>query len=972
MRKVNIIARVRHQRRLVLKRAPLPLLGWLGATLVSLILTCSIFVFGGLMLTLVSDLPPIEKIEQLLDPQNGSLRSPTRILDREGRFVIANLESPAIERLWLDLPHSSSSLPTLELDAPLARAMIAYLEPNFNSSSGLYLQDFTSPRLNTIAQRLAYDLLLWREPEGWRKTLRAKILGAQLDQHYGKHRILIWFLNSAKFGPLVYGAETASRLYFNKTASELNILEGAALVSILESPTVHPFNAPEVVRKRTGDILVHLLQSGSIQPEELALANLDKLNFSPPPSDLRVTRPVYVDLILQQLSAQYPVEVIERGGLEIISTLDLDLQRNLECTLKAQMSLLTLGEGSSSLVNAECEAAFLLPGTPPSSPIPAPLQSQALILDPTNSHVLAIASLTQTQNPNLPFEHLPLQKHAPGTLLSPFVYLAAFSRGIQPATLQWDIPPHSGEVLPNLNGKFQGPIRARIALANDYFVPARSLFLQIGAQTVLNVIQQLGIVLESPDQTPLQRISPTQFFFSTRVSVLGIAQGYQALANQGVLVGWKDRHSSLGDPRTVSPLLIQKVRETNGTVLYDLSVQDENLEKRAVISPQLAYLANHILSDEAARWPTLGHPNPFEIGRRSAAKLGRLPTANQFWAVGYTPQRLVVVWLGSDSNAQLKIKPSAVTNLWHALMQYSSRNLPAMDWSVPPGLIKLSVCDPSGMLPDEDCPAVVSEIFLPGFEPRQPDQLFQSYLVNEQTGLLATVFTPLESVKEQRYLSIPPEAQAWALAEGLPLPPKEYDVVLVPNRLSENVQIRSPQMLSYVRGIVPILGSASGEHFQYYRLQFGEGLFPRRWMQIGTDYTTAVKEGRLGAWNTEGLDGLYTLQLQVVDKESRVETALLLVIVDNTPPTLSVIFPEEAGVYSLREFPIVIFQIQAADNLGIRNIELSLDDEKIHTFTHPPYTFPWKASPGSHRLLVTVTDLAGNRAQSEVTFRLTQ
>ncbi|PWH13845.1 MAG: hypothetical protein DDG59_13695 [Anaerolineae bacterium] len=969
MSTVPNILRQRRRRKEAHKRNPFPLLGWITATWISLLVTFSIFGFGWITADLLSDLPSIEKIELLLDSQNGTLKVSTRFLDREAKTVIASLENPAIERLWLNPPNSSAELPSLSLDSPLARTLIATFEPDFTPNSNPKLQHFTHLQLNTISQQLAHDLLLWNEPEGWRKTMRAKILAAQLDQKYGKLQTLLWFLNTAKFGPLVYGAETAAKLYFNKSAAELDILEAAALVSVLDSPGIHPLNAPEVVRKRTGDILVRLWKSGWIKPEEIDSLNLERLKFAPSAIDLNRNQPTYVELILQQLSKLYPIEVLERGGWEIVTTIDLDLQHNLECTLKIQMSRLTAGEAALPSPSTDCPAALLLPGVPfVSQPSISPLQAQSLILDSKTNEILAIASLAQSKDEQHPFRYHSLEKHVGGTLLSPFVYLAAFSRGVQPATLQWDIPPNSEETLGNLDGKFHGPTRARIALANDYFAPALSLFNQIGAQTVLNVVRQVGAAPEIPNSTSAISISPQQFFFSSKVSILEIAQAYQVLANQGVLSGW----NTAQETPQVTPILVRQVRERNGHTFFDLDNDPRLIQKKPVISPELAYLLTHILSDESARWQTLGHPNPFEIGRRSAAKLGRTFHANQFWVIGYTPQRLIAVWLGNEENQTITLKPSTVMNIWHALMQYSSQGLPSQDWIAPPNLTRLSVCDPSGMLPDADCPSIVSEIFIAGFEPRQADQLFQTYLINEQTGRLATVFTPLELVKEQRYLIIPPEAQSWALAEGIPLPPKEYDRIQAPLHPSDQAQITIPQMFSYVRGEVEIIGTATGQDFQYYRLQLGEGLFPRRWIQIGTDTSTAVKAGRLGVWNTQGLSGLYTLQLQVIGKENRVETALVQVTVDNTPPSVNIIFPQTGNTYPIKDFPTMTFQIQGSDDLGIQRIELFLDGKKLHTFIQPPYAFPWQTRLGSHRLSVVIYDLAGNRSQAEAMFSLTQ
>ncbi|GAB4476333.1 MAG: PBP1A family penicillin-binding protein [Anaerolineales bacterium] len=972
---VNQIIRQRRKRKLIDHRNPLPIIGWAGATILSLLLTFSIFGIGWIIVDLLRDLPSIETVELLLDSQNGTLRSPTRFLDREGKITLASLENPAIERLWLDLPNPDSSSPSLELDSPLARVLLAVSEANSTPKLRIGFPDLVSPQLETISERLAYELLLWDEADGWRKIMRAKILAAQLDQRYGRQQNLIWYLNSAKFGPLVFGAETAAQLYFNKSASELDILESAALVSILENPTIHPFNAPEVVRKRTGDVMVRILHSGWLTPDEIAHIDLNKLSFAAPKVNLDIIHPTYVDLILQQLGERYPLTVIERGGWKIVTTIDTDLQYNLECTLATQMSRIPQGVETLTTQNANCPAALLLPGISPSfSSEPYPLQSQGVILDPSSNQILALASLVQTDNSIRAYEYLPLEEHVAGSILTPFVYLAAFSRGIQPATLQWDIPLDSLNIPPNLDGKYHGPIRARIALASDYLSPAIALFNQIGSETISNVIHQLGIEPSFAEETS-GFLTPQQFFFSSKVSLLEIAQAYQILANQGVYVGWTNAKEANLTPPIPFPILLRNVSTQDGQTLLDL--QDSQgflgtLEKRPAISPELAYLVTHVLSDEAARWRTFGHPNPFEIGRRSAAKLGRSIIPNQFWAVGYTPQRLVAIWLGNEQNPQTLLKPSSVMNLWHAIMQYSSKQLTPADWIIPDNIREITVCDPSGMLPDDDCPATVNEIFISGFEPHQSDQLFQTYMINEQSGRLATIFTPLELVKEQRYMTIPPNAVQWAIEEGIPLPPNEYDVIQAPQHQSENVNISSPQMFSYVRGVVDIVGSATSENFQYYRLQVGEGLFPRRWIQVGEDNPNRVKSGKLGSWDTQGLNGLFTLQLQVVGAENVVETALLQLTVDNIPPTLSISFPTEGTSYSRREFSTLTFQIQATDNLGIERVDLLLDGEKIHTFTQPPYAFPWQTISGDHHLSVVGYDLAGNFTQIEVNFTITR
>jgi membrane carboxypeptidase/penicillin-binding protein PbpC len=296
-----------------------------------------------------------------------------------------------------------------------------------------------------------------------------------------------------------------------------------------------------------------------------------------------------------------------------------------------------------------------------------------------------------------------------------------------------------------------------------------------------------------------------------------------------------------------------------------------------VVAPGLAYLVTSSLSDEAARWPSLGSPNALEIGRPAAAKLGQTPDGRDAWAAGYTPSRLVVTWTGGGAGGGLTPRLPAV--LWNALMQLASRDLPREGWPVPPGVSVINVCDPSGLLPSADCPNVVSEVFTDGNEPTQIDTLYRVYYVNRETGHLATVFTPPQLVEKRVYLIVPPEAREWAVSAGIPVPPDSYDAIQPPPR-DPNVNISSPELFASVQGRVQIIGTASGADFVSYRVQVGRGLNPQEWIQIGEEASAPVENDLLAEWDTTGLNGLYAVQLIVIRSDQRVETAVIQVTID--------------------------------------------------------------------------------------------
>jgi membrane carboxypeptidase/penicillin-binding protein len=803
----------------------------------------------------------------MLDPQNGLLLQPTRLYDRTGQHLLATLapDEAARQYLFLD-PQASPHLPQ-----SLADATIALADPNFWNQPGYVIEGWNNPESHpTLAQQLVADLLLWDEPPSTRRAIRERILAAQITARYGREQVLEWYLNSANYGHYAYGVEAAARLYFGKSAAELDLSESALLAAVSQAPALNPIDAPQAAEGRRLETLHTMLEMEMIA--EMPSPFLP----SPPVVDggrgTGGEGGALTDLVLSQLGEHFSRQRLERGGLAIITTLDYDLQLQVSCAVQAQLARLA-GESTEILAadGSSCEAARLLPALPPGLSL-AEASASALVLDPRTGQVLAaVGEMRNGEGSSY------LASHPAGTLLTPFIYLTGFTRGLNPASLAWDIPGSS----PNLDGTYHGrvlgdhhgPLRLRIALANDYLPPAAQVLAQMGDENVRRILQSFGLSLPAQarlleDDVPL--------------SMLDLAGAYGILANQGTSVGQPLTMVARFKATTNGGLRPVAVLEVLG-VDHSLWADFNAPETQAVVSPQLAYLMNHVLSDETARWPSLGHPNPLEIGRPAGAKLGQTLDLSAAWTVGYTPQRVVVVWIGGAGSGSEKTPPRAqrvVADLWHALMQYILRDLSVESWSAPQGILSLDVCDPSGLLPTSACPNVVSEVFMTGNEPTQADTLYQTFQVNRETGYLATVFTPPELIEARVYMVVPPEAREWAEAAGLPTPPASYDTVQTPP-VSPDVHITAPAMFAEAGGTLEIIGTASGADFAYYRLEYGQGLNPQAWVQIGSNVTAPVVEGVLSTWDTTGLNGLYALRLLVVRGDMRVERAVILVSLAN-------------------------------------------------------------------------------------------
>jgi hypothetical protein len=300
-------------------------------------------------------------------------------------------------------------------------------------------------------------------------------------------------------------------------------------------------------------------------------------------------------------------------------------------------------------------------------------------------------------------------------------------------------------------------------------------------------------------------------------------------------------------------------------------------------------------------------------------------------------------------------------------MQYAVQDLPPEGWQEVAGINSLSVCDPSGLLPTKDCPKVVNEIFLAGYEPTQMDTLYKRLQINRETGLLATAFTPPELIEERVYLVVPPEASEWARQAGLPTPPESYDVINNEINISPNAEISSPGMFDHVRGVVPVIGTATGDDFNFYRLQVGEGLNPRHWIQLGNDVFEQVSNEELGVWDASKLSGLYVLQLLVIDKDQHVETNTIHVTVDNEPPEVEIIYPSDGQEIENSKESITI-QVEVIDNLAVDKVDFYINNQPTHSLGQPPYSVPVQIKPGIHTLRVLVTDKAGIQKFAEVDF----
>jgi len=799
--------------------------------ILSLIVAALIIVTAFSYVSLTRDLPSTEILPQLFNPPDGFLLQPTRIYDRSRENIIFTFSPDDTPRRYIPLSDTNPQY----LPESLSNAVITRTDPDFWDHSGYTLNTITNYQLHpTLAQRLVFDLLLFDEPPSLRRALRERILAAQVTAQYGRTQILEWYLNSAHFGRYAFGADSASQLYFGKSATQLTTTESAILAAVSDSPSLNPYDAPETALQRGRETLQLMKVLRLLSDEATANALGESPLFQTPPPAQPQVASAFINLLLTQLDSRFPRERIERGGLTIISTLDYDLQRDSSCVTAFYAARLA---GLPDPV-VECDALRFLPALPPGIAV-ADSSASAIVTDPKTGQILAVIGETfRAQETPL------IAAHNPGSALDAFVYLTGFTRGLSPASLIWDIPGRTD--IQNFDGEYHGPIRLRIALVNDHPAVAAQVLSQMGIENVNKIASSFGVL---PDE---------------QLSLLDAAGAYGVFAQQGVYFG-----QNVND--AFEPVTVLKVEGNDGSIWLDWATP----QAKPVVTPGLAYLMNHSLSDETSRRDTLRSSNVLDVGRSAAVKLGQTYDALDTWAIGYSPSRVVAVWTGARDESDLSPRIPAV--LWNALMQIASQNLPLDGWSVPPDVSVINVCDPSGMLPTANCPNLVSEVFLSGNEPIQPDNMYRKYAINRETGLLATVFTLPQLIEERVYLVVPSDARSWAESAGLEIPPATYDVIQAP-QVNQTVNITSPELFSEVSGEVQIRGTAAGDDFVSYRVLVGQGLNPQQWIQIA-EGNESVTNGLLAEWNTSDSSGLYAVQLQVVRNDQKVDIAIIQITV---------------------------------------------------------------------------------------------
>jgi membrane peptidoglycan carboxypeptidase len=995
-----------------------------GCLTVILLSVTMVVATAGIYSYVTRDLPDPEDIQKAEENFETTV-----IYDSDGQTALYEVIDPhAGDRSWVSLDRVS---PYLVCAAVALEDKTFYINPGFDVE-GLAralrdnLQGKGNPGGSSITQQLIKNVIIPEErrfvgaegPEldDYVRKGQEVVLAYDITRRFSKDQILEWYLNTNFYGNLAYGIEAAAQVYFGKNAADLTLAEAAMLAPIPQNPAITPLSPDEKVRESAKErqettldrMVIDRCRGVGLQitEEEAESAKDFELQYRKLEQRFDVKEPHFSTYVLQRLEENKDIyglttDMIYRGGLKIYTTIDLELQHQAQCAARVHVALLQGKdpETARAVGGSDCEAAdYLYPLRERDIGVDHNVSNAAVVvLRPRTGEVLAMVGSLDYWDESIDgkFNVAADGFRQPGSSFKPFTYVTLLSNPNFPkdptrynaATMFLDVrqgfaqpgrPPYVPE---NYDREYHGPQRLRMALANSYNIPAVEAMSLAGIDTVIRTAHAMGI--ETLDRG-LDYYGLSLTLGGGEVHLMDMAYAFSVFANGGYMYGVEKPTSRVRIGfRELDPVVIKRIEDRNGKVLWEFS--EETLADREVLEPRLAFLMNDILSDRGARCSAFGCPNALELNtesgevRPAAVKTGTTNNYVDAWTVGYTPQLAVGVWVGNSDSSWRKNTPGskAAAPIWHAVTAYALRDEPVVSFSRPDGFLEMAVCSKSGLLPTPHCPTV-SELFIPGTEPTETDNIHKLIAINKETGKLATVSTPPELVEEKVFEIYPPEAQDWVAAAEIEQPPTEWDTI-GPSPTAGDVAITNPATYSYVNGSTVIEGNAKGGEFERYSLAFGKGLNPTAWTQIGGDHYNQVDNGPLEFLDMTGLeDGLYSLQLTVIDRNQGFRQSTIQVTIDTVPPTLDFNYPEPGAAYVYGEDEWVTINAEVADNLSVDRVEFFLEGSapppeggEVQPFAVrrvAPFNVRWTIpSPGSYTFYVVAYDAAGNKVESDRT-----
>jgi penicillin-binding protein 1A len=600
-----------------------------AGTILSMTMLASSVVAGGLVGLAISfrNLPDVRILQtysptettHIYDINGKPLAS---IHDEANRDVVPlDQISPNLKRAVLAIEDSNFFTHKGINPGGIARALIVNLEKGRTVEGG-----------STMTMQLVKNLFLSPQSKFSRKVAEA-VMSIRLEQILNKDQILQLYLNQIYLGHNLYGVETASRSYFNKSANNLTLSEAAMLAGLISAPEEYsPFVNYKLAKDRQEIVLNRMKDLKWITPAQETAARKEKIKLGKITSFGGSQVPYVTQAVVQELTRRFGRDAVVKGGMRVQTTIDLKMQRIAEETVKAWHERLYY----QGLFYDRQEGQIALAA-----------------VDPRTHFVKAMVGGVDYEKSQ--FNRAIQARRQPGSSFKPFIYYAAFASGkYGPDSVVYDSPvgyrDGDGYYYPqNYGGGFSGAVSIRRALEVSLNIPAVKLGQEVGLNKVIEICRVLGIrsPMEPVVSLPLGAVDLTP---------LEMAGAFATFANNG----W---HSDT--------TFIVQVTDSSGNVLLD-----NTPKPKLVLNSWAAASVNSALQGVI----TSGTARAAQLGRPAAGKTGTTSSERDIWFVGYVPQLSVAVWMGNDNYRPMSYGATGgtiVAPVWRDFMSQALEGVPA-------------------------------------------------------------------------------------------------------------------------------------------------------------------------------------------------------------------------------------------------------------------------------------------------------